>query len=558
MEISEDTNLLKSKDVVRAVYSPQFLKEYSDNPLIEALPPIFSYEEVFDLLAVTADYSDKERMLEPHLRLHCVQRIFSVFQPLDRHFDLEQRFSMAIRQGYVSRNPFTPDYARRLQQGYESIKQGKFLANLPANTRNIASGFTIIGISGIGKSTAINRILSAYPQIIVHSKYKERSINFYQLSWLKLDCPHDGSIRALCTNFFMAIDKLLGTNYFAKHGSKRNFAVNTMLPIMGQIAQSHCLGALIIDEIQHLSRAKSGGAEEMLNFFVTLVNTIGVPVILIGTNKAMPILQGEFRQARRGSGQGDMVWERMQNDELWQILMEAIWSFQWTKTKTALTQELVDTLYMESQGITDIAVKLYAISQLRAISIGGDEIITPNLIREVAKDSLTLVRPMLEALKTDDLNEIAKYGDIKPLKYDDFYENYKGTLTQRQNGQGKLKIITPQNSQSIAVQVISELMRLGIDPNIAVKAAQEVMASTKADNVNTIVIEAFKFALDVSNLTACEENKPKVKAKAKKHSPILDVNDLRFIGQQAKANQRPTYEYLKEQGYIKNIVEEFL
>ncbi|WP_371365934.1 hypothetical protein SRRS_05070 [Sporomusa rhizae] len=554
MEISEDTNLSKRKDVVRAVYSPQFLKEYSNNPLIEALPPIFSYEEVFDLLAVTADYSDEERLLEPHLRLHCVQRIFSVFQPLDRHFDLEQRFSMAIRQGYVSRNPFTPDYARRLQQGYESIKQGKIPTKLPFNTRNIASGFTIIGISGIGKSTAINRILSSYPQIIIHSKYKEQPFSLYQISWLKLDCPHDGSTRALCTNFFMAIDRLLGTNYFAKHGSKRNFAVNTMLPIMGQIAQDHCLGALIIDEIQHLSRAKSGGAEEMLNFFVTLVNTIGVPVILIGTNKAMPILQGEFRQARRGSGQGDMVWERMQNDELWEILMEAIWSFQWTKTKTILTQELVDTLYMESQGITDIAVKLYTISQLRAISIGGDEIITPNLIREVSKDSLTLVRPMLDALKSGDLNEIAKYGDIKPLKYEDFYERYKGALAQRLNGQGKPQIITPKNTQSISTQVISELMKLGIAPEIAVKAAQEVMTSIKSDDINAIVIEAFKIALGVSNSTTCKKDKPK----AKKHSPIVDVNDLRFIGQQAKANQRPTYEYLNEQGYIKNIVEEFL
>jgi len=29
----------------------------------------------------------------------------------------------------------------------------------------------------------------------------------------------------------------------------------------------------------------------------------------------MSILQSEFRQARRGSGQGDMIWERLQNDE---------------------------------------------------------------------------------------------------------------------------------------------------------------------------------------------------------------------------------------------------
>jgi len=555
MEIGESINIPSVKEGVKAEYSLQLLNEYSDNPLIESLPPILSSEEAFDLLAVSAEHSDEERLMEPHLRLHCVQRIFSIFQPLNRHFDLEQRFSMAIRQGYVSRNPRTPDYAKRLQQGYESIKQGKVLSNLPSNTRNTASGFTIIGISGIGKSTAINRVLSAYPQIIIHTKYKEQPLNLYQLSWLKLDCPHDGSTRALCTNFFMAIDKLLGTNYFAKHGSKRNFAANTMLPIMEQIAQAHCLGVLIIDEIQHLSMAKSGGAEKMLNFFVTLVNTIGVPVILIGTNKAMPILQSEFRQARRGSGQGDMVWERMQNDDLWEILMEAIWPFQWTKKKTELTQELMDTLYIESQGITDIAIKLYAISQLRAISIGEDEIITPELIREVAKDSLTLVRPMLEALKSGNLDEIGKYGDIKPLQYDDFYERYRGRLRQQLDGP---QIISPQSNQSLATQVISDLMRLSVSPEIAVKATQEAMASVESDDVNAIIFEAFRIALGINNTPIDKVDKTNLKTKSKKQSSIVDVNDLRFIEKQSKLIQRPTYECLNEQGFIKNIVEEFL
>ncbi len=79
-----------------------------------------------------------------------------------------------------------------------------------------------------------------------------------------------------------------------------------MMPRMAQLAMNHSLGLLVIDEIQHLSLAKSGGSEKMLNFFVNLVNTIGVPVVLIGTMKALSVLQSEFRQARRGSGQGDM------------------------------------------------------------------------------------------------------------------------------------------------------------------------------------------------------------------------------------------------------------
>jgi len=47
--------------------------------------------------------------------------------------------------------------------------------------------------------------------------------------------------------------------------------------------------------------AKSGGSEKMLNFFVNLVNNVGVPVVLVGTPKAVKVLQGILD--RREGGQ---------------------------------------------------------------------------------------------------------------------------------------------------------------------------------------------------------------------------------------------------------------
>ena len=76
--------------------------------------------------------------------------------------------------------------------------------------KSAASGFTIIGVSGVGKSTAVEKILSLYPQRIVHTKYRERPLAFTQLVWLKLDCPHDGSLKQLCYQFFYALDLAAG------------------------------------------------------------------------------------------------------------------------------------------------------------------------------------------------------------------------------------------------------------------------------------------------------------------------------------------------------------
>jgi hypothetical protein len=288
-----------------AVYSEQVVPDYKCNPLIEALPPIWDVEEVIDMLSHNEGYHEKERELNPGHRMHCILRLFRYFQPLEHHIDIERRFSCCIRQGYLHRSPLSPDYAMALADGHKAIKSGSY--DLPVAYNPTGAGFTIIGLSGVGKTSAVVRILSLYPQIIVHSRYRDIPLVLKQIVWLKLDCPHDGSIKGLCMGFFEAVDRAAGTNYFEMY-ARRATTVNIMMQRMGQIARLHCVGVLVIDEIQHLILAKGGGSTIMLNFLVTLVNTIGVPVVLIGTTLAMSVFQSEFRQARRSSGhQGDML-----------------------------------------------------------------------------------------------------------------------------------------------------------------------------------------------------------------------------------------------------------
>ena len=43
-----------------------------------------------------------------------------------------------------------------------------------------------------------------------------RKLQFKQVVRLKLDCPKAGSLKALCMEFFIALDKVLGTKYSAQ------------------------------------------------------------------------------------------------------------------------------------------------------------------------------------------------------------------------------------------------------------------------------------------------------------------------------------------------------
>ena len=255
-----------------------------------------------------------------------------------------------------------------------------------------ASGLTIIGKSGLGKSTNLANILDLYPQIIIHPQY-----SVTQIVWLKVDCPHAGSLKGLCSDIFLAVDRLLGTNHFKKFGSRGN-SEDYILAQVAQIAHTHHLGLLIIDEMQNLTNARRG-RDSLLNFLVKMDNIIGIHAIGVGTNEAEPIFMGNLRNARRATGGGAVRWKRMENDETWQYFVDGMWEYQWTKTEVPYSQEINDALYEETQGIIDILIKLYKMVQWRAISDGGDEIITVDLIHQVAEEGLHLVKPMLDAIR---------------------------------------------------------------------------------------------------------------------------------------------------------------
>ena len=43
---ANESQILYGEDIVDAIYSDQIVQDYESNPLIEALPPIFTEEEV--------------------------------------------------------------------------------------------------------------------------------------------------------------------------------------------------------------------------------------------------------------------------------------------------------------------------------------------------------------------------------------------------------------------------------------------------------------------------------------------------------------------------------
>jgi hypothetical protein len=412
MENNQDNTysfLVDKGEVIEASYSPPELPKFGGNPLIEVLPLINTRKQAAKLMQRFPEYSDEMRRLPPHLRTHAAMDALHFFQPLPIHLRLEGMISRVIRDGYLSRNPMDPAYAGTLEERLECFKNKR---NIVAHFAPTAAGFSILGMSGVGKSTGLRKVLHLYPQIILHNRYQERNFTKAQVVWLKIECPKDGSTKGLCLNFFQTLDALLGTTYARDFGQRRRSTDELMLS-MANIAARHHLGLLGIDEIQNLNEAKSGGADEMLNFFVNLINTIGLPVILIGTYDAAHILGGSFRQARRGSGQGDLVWDWMEFDGDWWLFVQALWRLQYVEKKCELTVDLCRALHEVSYGVTDLAIRIYLAAQIRVIENGVEEI-SEGLLRSAYRDDFRLLSRIVEVLKSGDSEAIKKIGDVCP------------------------------------------------------------------------------------------------------------------------------------------------
>lgn len=312
----------------------------------------------------------------------------------------------------------------------------------------------------------------------------------------------------------------MGTDYFPRY-TKFRYTVDVLMVLMTQLVKLYQIGILVIDEIQHLSLAKGGGSEKMLDFFVTLVNIIGIPIVIIGTTKAMSILQSEFRQARCGSGQGDLLWDRMHNDLSWEIFVASMWKHQWTRDKIPLTEEMKNILYEESQRIIDIAVKLYAMIQVKAITIGNDRFV-PRDFHMAAAEKLGLVKPMLDVLRAGDKKKIYQYGDISPISIEDYLSSYMFVAKE------PVPEKTLEGKISVSDQAVLKLLELGVEPGTAKRLSGRAMVSKGGcSNVADVVKEAFYLYI--------------MEGKEPEPNETDDGNDLRKQG---------GYDVMKQKGVI--------
>ncbi|MBT2579844.1 ATP-binding protein [Bacillus sp. ISL-8] len=460
----------------KAVYLPQQVKEYEGNPFLETLPPILSTESLYNSLAVYPHFNKEERLHSKELRSHYVMRLNSFFQPYGRQISLYNLFDRALRQGYLCRNPMNREEKLLLREIYDNLQKGK--VPVINNDGVPGEGFMIIGTSGVGKSRSLSRLLSTYPQVIQHTEYKGQPFIRKQILYLKIDCPHDGTLKGLICAFFKKLDSVLGTQFTEQIYKSRPTVSRLIVAMQTHIVQ-HGIGVLIVDEIQHLSIAKNQGEEVMLNFFVTLNNICKIPIIFIGTPKTEVLYKKALRQIRRMCGQGDLIWmHHRETDREWELLLRGLWRYQWNREYTELTPELSKVMFEYSQGIIAIAVKLFMLVQMETMK-KKKEIITPTIIKRVSENYLKSLQPVLKAMKTGKKSNMTRYEDIVLSTLDNTLDSGLNEITNVVNVDYFLeqqeKLCSENSTKDIDIKIIQKLQIMGVDYEVAKVSVEKII-----------------------------------------------------------------------------------
>lgn len=463
---------LPSVQTVQAHYTEQRLPQFKGNPLIEALPPSMTDQDLQDAMMLMPDFSPAQRAWATAERLMMLETLQNFMVPLRRHTELCRALDAMLRAGYVGRAPRTAGHSEIFQSIYQKQVAGQTFAQT-SNTRTPQLSSALIGLSGMGKTTTVQRWCAYLPKVIYHPDF-----NLFQIPVLHVEMPSDGSsIKGLAQGILQKIDELIpGANYFDMYAQRGRTGADALLRGVARVMNLHLVGLLICDEVQNLANSHKG-SQTVMTELVSACNDLKVPILFIGTNKAAKVLGTDFRQSRRSTGHGIAPWERLTPGSAaepseWDIFLSILWQFQWLRKPVALDPLLSRYMFECSQGVIDVAIKLFGAAQARAM-LDGTEVLTPALLLDVYNKEFQLMHPMLDALRTDNYEILTQYEDIAPLNLQQHLESAR--LKQRLLS-SPLFSVTAKDA-SFAPRLSEGLQAMGAESQEAMTVAQHIAAS---------------------------------------------------------------------------------
>jgi hypothetical protein len=432
-------------------YHTPLISSYQGNPLIEALDPIPKNRmEAAKRLLKKPEFDKSEIELDASLRKHLTLNLRNYLFPTNKHVDILYGILLQIFDGYKYRNPLTAEGQKKLHRVHGKKEWVVVKKHKPGTISFIT------GLSGMGKSIAIEAVLNAISATVIrHMNYKGTPFTETQIVALKNNVGDQISPKFFAKRYGEKTDRLLGIELYSKYFKNRQLTRYDFIVELYKIICNHFVGIIAIDEFQNIKLASKKLKEELIALLIDMRDELGIPIVLVGTYKAVDILRKDASISRRLVEGGYYELERPLSsaDEDFRNFCDVMWKYQWLREPVALTDKIYDALYDCSMGVTGILLNLFIYSQNEALNT-DKEFVDARMIRRVYRDRFKPFHNIINALRAGTPEFLNQYDDLyckafAQLEGDAPYDHEKA------NGQASKKHDT-SDTQKLREQVVGK------------------------------------------------------------------------------------------------------
>lgn len=346
--------------------------------MVKCMPQMLSGQELMEQMAEYPVYPADIRERGSAERLVALTDIYDLYIPSQMSVEIYHKLYMGILRSLQKK-----ESVQAVCQQYENRKgiRGKRCQGIIGG----ADSFTILGQSGIGKSSAVFRAIG----LITEKEVLEMERPYCRIApCIVVQCPFDSSVKGLLLEILRRVDEVLDSHYYTQ-AVRARATTDMLIGSVSQVALNH-IGLLVVDEIQNVANSRNG--KSLVGMLTQLINNSGISICMVGTPESIPFFEQALQLARRSLG---LQYGTMEFGKGFCEVCRRIFTYQYTKEGMELTETVLEWLYEHCGGNLSILVSIFHDAQETAI-LEGRDILDMEALERAYKTRMVMLHEYLE------------------------------------------------------------------------------------------------------------------------------------------------------------------
>jgi len=337
-----------------------------------------SGNELLSALEVLPEYNSAICDADAPVRLMALSNLYRMYVSNQMSLEIYSKLYLALMRSLQKKG--TKLAVQQQNQNFKAIIQQEYSGIMGGS-----DSFTIIGASGIGKSSAISRAIT----LITENRIIEVENPYTKIiPCVCVQCPFDSSVKGLLLEVLRKVDEAIDSNYY-QNALRARATTDMLIGSVSQVALNH-IGLLVVDEIQNVCNSKHN--KSLVGMLTQLINNSGISICMVGTPESAVFFEQAMQLARRSLG---LRYDVMEYGEDFKMFCEVLYSYQYVKRRSEITNGITEWLYEHTSGNISVVVSLIHDAQEIAI-LNGREILNLESLNEAYQQRLSLLHGFIQ------------------------------------------------------------------------------------------------------------------------------------------------------------------